>query len=240
AVAVVDYRAEAARPYAGSAGFDDERFRAIAWSEQARSACVESSLTNHFLVADSPEADPAAISAPSLIVHSESDPLFPLPHGAALAQMIPNATLLRVDSMGHGTPPPHTWSVIVPPLTVHSLANAEAAPCRTPPAAGPPDQGPLAGRRTPPAPDLCRRGWTRPETPMILRLRATETRCKGSSTDSPTCGLTCDSSPSSSTARPTARSPTSAAVPVMPPGSWATSALTPSASTCPRPCSRSL
>src|SRR5699024_9789519 len=90
-------------------------------------ACVESSLTNHFLVADSPEADPAAISAPSLIVHSESDPLFPLPHGAALAQMIPNATLLRVDSMGHGTPPPHTWSVIVPALIVHCLANDEAA-----------------------------------------------------------------------------------------------------------------
>lgn len=143
AVAVIDYRAEAARPYAGSAGFDDERFRAIAWSEQARSACVESSLTNHFLVADSPEADPAAISAPSLIVHSESDPLFPLPHGAALAQMIPNATLLRVDSMGHGTPPPHTWSVIVPALIVHCLANDEAAHCRNLHGAGTPEQEPL-------------------------------------------------------------------------------------------------
>src|SRR5699024_5126592 len=70
AVAVVDYRAEAARPYAGSAGFDDERFRAIAWSEQARSACVESSLTNYFLGPERPDAVLAAITEQRLIIQS--------------------------------------------------------------------------------------------------------------------------------------------------------------------------
>ena len=133
ATAVIDYRAEAARPYAGSAGLDEQRFRAIASAEQTRSSCMESSLTNHFLVAGGPEADPAEISAPTLVVHRESDPLFPLPHGSALARMIPNATLLRVDSMGHETPPPHTWPVIVPALIDHCRASDEAAPPQDPP-----------------------------------------------------------------------------------------------------------
>ncbi|GAA1234565.1 hypothetical protein GCM10009676_17860 [Prauserella halophila] len=127
AAAVVDHRVEGERPYAGSLGFDEERFRAIATGEVGRSRNMESSLTNHFLVADGVETDPSAITAPALVVHSDTDPLFPLPHGEALARMIPRATLLRVEGMGHEAPPPRVWDVVVPALVDHVRGRREDA-----------------------------------------------------------------------------------------------------------------
>ncbi|MCR3722399.1 MULTISPECIES: alpha/beta fold hydrolase [Prauserella salsuginis group] len=117
--AVVHHRVEAERPYAGSLGFDEERFRAIATEEVGRSRNMESSLTNHFLVAGGTDTDPSAITAPALVIHSDTDPLFPLAHGEALAGMIPDATLLRVEGMGHEVPPPPVWDVVVPALVDH-------------------------------------------------------------------------------------------------------------------------
>lgn len=123
ASAVVDYRVEAERPYAGSLGFDEERVRAIAAAELARSRNLESALTNHFLVAADAETDPSLITTPTLVVHSDTDPLFPLPHGEALARMIPDAVLLRVDGMGHEVPPPQVWDTVVPALVDHVLSR---------------------------------------------------------------------------------------------------------------------
>ncbi|WP_203336126.1 alpha/beta fold hydrolase [Nocardioides limicola] len=119
ASAVIDYRVEAERPYAGSLGFDEARVREIATVEVRRSRTTESSWTNHFLVAEGAEADPSSITAPTLILHSDTDPLFPLPHGEALARMIPHASLLRVDGMGHEAPPPPVWDTVVPALVAH-------------------------------------------------------------------------------------------------------------------------
>lgn len=127
AAETISYRVEAERPYAGSSGFDEERFRAIATTEVSRSTTVESSLINHFLVTESSTTDPAQISAPTLIIHSESDPLFPLPHGEALARMIPHATMLRVKTMGHEAPPPDVWGIVVPALADH-VRNSEGVP----------------------------------------------------------------------------------------------------------------
>lgn len=117
--AVIDYRVEAERPYAGSFGFDEERVRGVATIECHRSRNMESSMTNHFLVPDDIEADPSTISIPTLIVHSDSDPLFPLLHGEALARMIPHAVLLRADGMGHEAPPPRVWNIVVPAILDH-------------------------------------------------------------------------------------------------------------------------
>ncbi|WP_208009557.1 alpha/beta fold hydrolase [Nesterenkonia sphaerica] len=118
-LAVVDYRVEAERPYAGSFGFDEERFRAIATEEARRSRNMESSMRNHFLVEATGETDPSLITAPTLIFHSDTDPLFPLPHGEALARMIPDSTLVRLDGIGHEVPPPQVWDVVVPALSDH-------------------------------------------------------------------------------------------------------------------------
>ncbi|WOC13298.1 alpha/beta fold hydrolase [Gordonia sp. MP11Mi] len=116
---VIDYRVEAERPYRGSFGFDEDRIRAIATIEFGRAKSIESSLLNHFLVAGETHADPSAVTMPTLVIHSDSDPLFPLPHGLALARMIPRATLLRVNGMGHEAPPPKMWDVVIPAIVDH-------------------------------------------------------------------------------------------------------------------------
>lgn len=121
--AVIDYRVEAERPYAGSAGFDEERTRAIATIEVKRSVNMESSMTNHFLADSGAVADPVKIRVPTLVVHSTSDPLFPLEHGQALVQMIPNSSLMIVEGMGHETPPPSVWDRLLPKLRLHLKRN---------------------------------------------------------------------------------------------------------------------
>lgn len=76
---------------------------------------------NHFLVAGDTEADPSTLTMPTLVIHSDTDPLFALPHGEALACMIPHATLLRVHGMGHEAPPPRVWKIVIPALADHVL-----------------------------------------------------------------------------------------------------------------------
>lgn len=42
------------------------------------------------------------ITAPTLVIHGTADPLHPLPHGEAVASLIPGARLEAVPGMGHG------------------------------------------------------------------------------------------------------------------------------------------
>ena len=47
----------------------------------------------------------SAIEAPTLVVHGTADPMFPIEHGKALADIVPNAHLLPVEGAGHGVGP---------------------------------------------------------------------------------------------------------------------------------------
>ena len=47
----------------------------------------------------------SSITAPTLVIHGTADPMFPVEHGEALADEIPNAGLLRRDGAGHGLDP---------------------------------------------------------------------------------------------------------------------------------------
>jgi pimeloyl-ACP methyl ester carboxylesterase len=123
------------RPYAGSVGLDESRVRSIAAATHARSHDV-SAAGNHWLVlsGDADREDDAGatldvrgITAPTLVIHGTDDPLFPLPHGQALAAAIPGATLLVVRGMGHESPPPSTWDQIVPALLDHTTSTRAAA-----------------------------------------------------------------------------------------------------------------
>ncbi|MGC4803524.1 alpha/beta fold hydrolase [Micromonospora sp. DT233] len=51
--------------------------------------------------ADDRRAALSAVTAPTLVLHGEQDPLFPPAHGAALAAQIPGARLAVVPGMGH-------------------------------------------------------------------------------------------------------------------------------------------
>jgi pimeloyl-ACP methyl ester carboxylesterase len=48
------------------------------------------------------QAPLSSITVPTLVVHGTSDPLLPLPHGQALATLIPGAGFEAVPGMGHG------------------------------------------------------------------------------------------------------------------------------------------
>jgi pimeloyl-ACP methyl ester carboxylesterase len=128
--AYADWVVATNRPYAGTIPFDVARARSLARAIHARSH-DPAAAGNHWLVVggeggDDEETEPLdvrRITAPTLVVHGTADPLFPLPHGEALAAAIPGATLLVVPGMGHETPPPETWDLVVPAVLAHTVAT---------------------------------------------------------------------------------------------------------------------
>lgn len=117
--AVIGYRVDVERPYAGPKGLDEARIRSIATLEVRRTRNMASSMSNHFVAEPGPAVDPSAITAPTLVIHSADDPMFPLSHGEALARAIPGARLLTVHGVGHEIPPPAVWDVVIPELRRH-------------------------------------------------------------------------------------------------------------------------
>jgi pimeloyl-ACP methyl ester carboxylesterase len=104
--AVADYLVEAYRPYAGSLGFDEASTRRLVEVVIDRTTDIEAATKNHWLLDGGPtEFAMSDISAPALVLHGTTDPMFPFPHGEALAREIPDATLVPMPGMGHERPP---------------------------------------------------------------------------------------------------------------------------------------
>ncbi|MGK5553534.1 alpha/beta fold hydrolase [Actinomadura kijaniata] len=55
------------------------------------------------------------VAAPTVVVHGEDDPFFPIGNGEALAREIPGAELVRLPGTGHELPP-RTWDAVVAAL----------------------------------------------------------------------------------------------------------------------------
>jgi pimeloyl-ACP methyl ester carboxylesterase len=53
------------------------------------------------------------------VIHGSADPMFPLPHGEALAEAIPGAKLLPLDGSGHGVDRAD-WEIIVRAIAAHT------------------------------------------------------------------------------------------------------------------------
>lgn len=119
---VVEWMVDGERDFVGSLPIDEDRTRAIAGEIFDRSINVAAA-GNHWLVlggGDDEVLDARRIAAPTLVVHGTEDPLFPLPHGEALAAAIPGARLVVIDGMGHQVPPPPVWDEFVPALIDHT------------------------------------------------------------------------------------------------------------------------
>jgi pimeloyl-ACP methyl ester carboxylesterase len=88
---------------------DVERARDIAASE------------NHGLIAEGepPRTPLSSIAVPTLVIHGDADPLFPLEHGQALAAEIPGARLLTLAGAGHGVDRAD-WETIVRAIADHT------------------------------------------------------------------------------------------------------------------------
>ena len=117
----VDYLLEQERRCAArSAPFDEAHMRAILQVTVARSTDLPA-MENHFDLGTEPPTDSrlADITASTLVVHGDEDPVFPLGHGQALAEEIPGAELLVIRGLGHEMPP-RIWDELVAAVVRHT------------------------------------------------------------------------------------------------------------------------
>lgn len=66
------------------------------------------------------------IQAPFLVIHGTGDPIFPIAHGAALADAVPGASLLRLDGSGHELNEAD-WETIIAAIVGHTGAATSTA-----------------------------------------------------------------------------------------------------------------
>lgn len=119
--AVVDFVVASAKACSGgSPYFDEPATRALVERDVARTRTIASTLVNHYAMTfDGPSGVLGDITAPTLVVHGDRDPLLPLPHGLALRDVIPGAELLILEGAGHDLQRP-LWDVFVPALIQHT------------------------------------------------------------------------------------------------------------------------
>ncbi|MFC4146117.1 alpha/beta fold hydrolase [Micromonospora mangrovi] len=101
---VVQHLVDLARIRAGHARpFDESSARRTATAAVTHGGDLRTAMTNHGLIQHGPPWRPLLprITAPTLVVHGDADPLFPPAHGHALSAEIPGATLLRLPQTGH-------------------------------------------------------------------------------------------------------------------------------------------
>jgi pimeloyl-ACP methyl ester carboxylesterase len=87
----------------GRRPFDEKAARDLVRRDLARARDF-AAVQNHDLLAEgeAPSKPLSAIAAPTLVIHGTADPMFPIGHGEALAEEIPDARLLRLEGAGHG------------------------------------------------------------------------------------------------------------------------------------------
>lgn len=120
--AVVEYVVGLLRAYSGgSPYFDEAAVRPVIERDVARTRDIASCLVNHFVMDFDWPTDRSLdqIDTPTLVIHGERDPVFPLEHGRALQKRIPGAELLVMEKAGHEVPAA-LWDVVVPALIRHT------------------------------------------------------------------------------------------------------------------------
>ena len=116
--AYVDYSVAVHQLYAGPAGQDEARLRALSTRVFDRTRDLAASEGNHWVLVGrddegEDDAPKGQITVPTVVLHGTHDPMFPLPHGRALAAAVPGATLVVLEGAGHETPPPPLWDEAV-------------------------------------------------------------------------------------------------------------------------------
>ncbi len=104
---VVDYVVGYCRMLAGDRRpFDEAQVRDLVRRDVERARDFAGRRNHDLLTPGRPPSAPlSAITAPTLVIHGTADPMLPVEHGAALADEIPDARLLRLDGAGHGIDP---------------------------------------------------------------------------------------------------------------------------------------
>ncbi len=99
---------------------DPAKARAFVELDYARSGGYLSA-TNHFMLEDRGVGRPSLSSMrPSmLVIHGTSDPIFPIEHGEALAEAVPDGRLVRIDGGGHEVHE-DDWDAIIDAIAKHT------------------------------------------------------------------------------------------------------------------------
>lgn len=107
---------------------NDERMRAAGALAFERGLNPRGFLRHFAAVLGTPDRRPKLRESrvPALVIHGSADPMFPLRAGRDLARMMPGATWLPIQGMGHHLPDP-LWPTVVAAITRHAVrADARA------------------------------------------------------------------------------------------------------------------
>ena len=107
----------------GTPHFDAAAIPELVTRDVERTANVASSQINHFLIAlgEPSRHRLGEIGVPTLVIHGENDPVFPIDHAEAMASEIPDARLVRLTDTGHLVLSGN-WDVVVPAILEHTAA----------------------------------------------------------------------------------------------------------------------
>jgi pimeloyl-ACP methyl ester carboxylesterase len=121
AESVVEYLVAYSRILAGGQRpFDETAARDLARREVGRARNFAAAQNHDAIPDDERSHKPlASINAPTLVIHGAADPMFPLEHGEALAEAIPDASLVTLEKAGHGVDR-HDWEIIVRAILRHT------------------------------------------------------------------------------------------------------------------------
>ena len=123
---VIEYIVSYARLLAGEErSFDEPEVRDLVRRDIERANDI-AALQNHDLLEggdDKPREELSSIEAATLVIHGTADPVFPFPHGEALASEIPRARLLVLEAAGHGVQRAD-WETVTQAIATHTAASS--------------------------------------------------------------------------------------------------------------------
>jgi pimeloyl-ACP methyl ester carboxylesterase len=118
---VIEYLVDYSRMLAGEERpFDEAAIRALASRDVGRTSDFRAAQNHDLLPGEGRSRKPlSSISSPTLVIHGTADPMFPIGHGEALAEEIPDSRLLRLEGAGHGVYRAD-WDAIVAAILEHT------------------------------------------------------------------------------------------------------------------------
>jgi pimeloyl-ACP methyl ester carboxylesterase len=127
AESVIEYLVDYSRVLAGGQRpFDDAALRRLARRDVERARNFAAAQNHGAIPDDGRSREPlSSITAPTLVIHGASDPMFPLEHGEALADEIPDAKLLALEGAGHGLDRAD-WETVVHAIVEHTAPTNRA------------------------------------------------------------------------------------------------------------------
>jgi pimeloyl-ACP methyl ester carboxylesterase len=118
---VTDYLVDYSRMLAGGRRpFDEAAARALVRRDVERARDFAATQNHDAIPDDGRSRTPlSSVTAPTLVMHGTADPMFPIEHGAALADEIPGARLMALEGAGHGVDRAD-WASIVQAILEHT------------------------------------------------------------------------------------------------------------------------